>query len=84
MKSEAAIKEVLPKREQYLISTSEFDDVRSRLQIVISNRKREQKGQSGPTLRKRDNTEQPTTQTQPPPDKPDQTGDKPPVLRRRD
>jgi len=84
LRSEAAIKEVLPKREQYLISTSEFDDVKSRLQIVISNRKRGQKEQSGPTLRKRDTTEQTTTQTQQPSDKPDQTEDKPPVLRRRD
>ena len=84
LKSEAAIKEVLPKREQYLISTSEFDDVKSRLQIVISNRKRGQKEQSGPTLRKRETTEQTTTQTQQPSDKPNQTEDKPPVLRRRD
>ena len=84
LKSEEAIKGVLPKREQYLISTSEFDDVKSRLQIVISNRKRGQKEQSGPTLRKRDTTEQTTTQTQQPSDKPNQTEDKPPVLRRRD
>lgn len=84
LKSEETIKEVLPKRDQYLISTSEFDDVKSRMQIVISNRKRGQKEQSGPTLRKRDTTEPTTTQTQQPSDKPDQTEDKPPVLHRRD
>jgi predicted Zn-dependent protease len=84
LKSEVAIKEVLPKQEQYLVSTSEFDDVKSRLQMVISNRKRGQKEQSGPTLRKRESTEQTTTQTQQPSDKPAQTEDKPPVLRRRD
>jgi predicted Zn-dependent protease len=84
LKSEEAIKEVLPKRDQYLVSTSEFDDVKSRLQMVISNRKRGQKDQNEPTLRKRESTEQTTTQTPQPSDKPDQTEDKPPVLRRRD
>ena len=83
LKSEETIKGVLPNRDQYLISTSEFDDVKSRMQIVISNRKRGQKEQTGPTLKKRETTEK-TTQTQQPSDKPDQTDDKPPVLRRRD
>jgi predicted Zn-dependent protease len=84
LKSEEAIKEILPKRDQYLVSTSEFDDVKSRLQMVISNRKRGQKDQNEPTLRKRESTEQTTTQTPQPSDKPDQTEDKPPVLHRRD
>jgi predicted Zn-dependent protease len=80
VKSEEEIKAILPKREQYLVSTSEFDDIKGRLQQVISNRKK-QKGESGPTLRKRE-ADKTTTQTQPQ----DQgTGDdKPPVLRRRD
>jgi len=84
LKSEEAIKEILPKRDQYLVSTSEFDDVKSRLQMVISNRKRGQKDQNEPTLRKRESTEQTTTQTPQPSDKPDQTEDRPPVLHRRD
>jgi len=87
VKSEEEIKQILPKRDQYLVSTSEFDDVKARLQQVISNRKKLKPGDSGPTLRKREPTDQTTTQTQ-------GTGsgsgsgssgdDQPPVLKRRD
>jgi predicted Zn-dependent protease len=80
IKAEEEIKEILPKRDQYLVSTSEFDDIKARLQRVISIRKK-QKGESGPTLRKREPTGQTTTQTQTP-QKPGD--DQPPVLRRRD
>jgi predicted Zn-dependent protease len=51
VKSEEEIKEILPKRDQYLVSTSEFNDVKSRMQTIISTRRREQK--PGPTLQKR-------------------------------
>jgi predicted Zn-dependent protease len=87
IKSEEEIKQILPKREQYLVSTSEFDDVKARLQQVISNRKKLKPGDSGgPTLRKREPTDQTTTQTQ---QTPQGTGtssgdDQPPVLKRRD
>jgi predicted Zn-dependent protease len=84
VKSEQEIKEILPKREQYLVSTSEFDDVKSRLQTVISNHKRSQKGDSGPTLRKRQAPADTTTQAPPPAQPKDQGDDKPPVLKRRD
>ncbi len=71
-----------PKRDQYLVSTSEFDDVKGRLNTVISNRKKE-KQQDGPTLKKRESTEQ--TATQPADQKSKDSGsDTPPVLRRRD
>jgi len=82
LKAEQTIKEILPKREQYLVTTSEFDDIKARLQSVISNRKK-QKGDSGPTLRKRESSEPAATQTQPT-DTKDSGDDKPPVLRRRD
>lgn len=82
IKAESEIKEILPKRDQYLVSTSEFDDIKARLQTVISNRKK-QKGESGPTLRKREPTDQTTTQKEPS-QKTDQGDEKPPVLRRRD
>jgi predicted Zn-dependent protease len=87
IKSEEEIKEILPKREQYLVSTSEFNDVKSRLQTVISTRRKEQK--PGPTLHKRESTDQGTTQstTQGQPGNQGQTqgdDDKPPVLKRRD
>jgi predicted Zn-dependent protease len=85
VKSEEEIKQILPKRDQYLVSTSEFDDVKARLQQVISNRKKLKPGDSGPTLRKREPTDQTTTQTQ---QTPQGTGtssgeDQPPVLKRR-
>ncbi|HKS96546.1 MAG TPA: M48 family metalloprotease, partial [Terriglobia bacterium] len=83
VKSEEEIKEILPKRDQYLVSTSEFDDVKARLQMVMSNRRKLEK--PGPTLQKRTTKtdQKPTTQT------PSQTGqstqdDTPPVLHRRD
>jgi len=82
IKSEEEIKEILPKKDQYLVSTSEFDDIKARLQQVINNR-RKQKGETGPTLRKRQPTDQTTTTTQTQtPQKTDD--DKPPVLQRRD
>jgi len=82
IKSEEEIQKVLPKRDQYLVSTSEFDDIKARLQTVISQHKK-QKGDSGPTLRKRESTTQTTTQTGE--QKPsDQGDDQPPVLKRRD
>lgn len=83
LKSEQEIKEILPKREQYLVSTSEFDDIKARLQTVISNRKKSDK-REGPTLRKREVTDRTTTETQPRDQGKDESGDKPPVLRRRD
>jgi len=91
IKSEEEIKQILPKREQYLVSTSEFDDVKGRLQQVVSNRKKMKPGDSGgPTLRKRQPTDQTTAQTQPT-TQTQGTGtssgsgdDQPPVLKRRD
>ena len=70
-----------PKRDQYLVSTSEFDDVKGRLNMVISNRKKE-KQPEGPTLKKRESTEQ--SATQPADQKTKDSNDTPPVLRRRD
>jgi predicted Zn-dependent protease len=85
LKSEEEIKQILPKKNQYLVTNSEFDDMRARLQTVISNRKRE-KGESGPTLRKRETKTDNTTASPAPSDNKgkDEGGDKPPVLRRRD
>jgi len=88
IKSEEEIKQILPKRDQYLVSTSEFDDVKARLQQVISNRKKMKPGDSGPTLRKRQPSDQTTTQTQTPSQGSGSGSsggdDQPPVLKRRD
>ncbi len=87
IKCESEIKQILPKKEQYLVSTSEFDDVKARLQQVISNRKRLKPGETGgPTLRKR----QPSDQTSAPTQTAGQSSgsssagdEQPPVLKRR-
>jgi beta-barrel assembly-enhancing protease len=53
---EAAQKEIatiLPAREDYIVSTSEFDSVKSRLQMIESNQKLNDKNPNKPTLRKR-------------------------------
>jgi predicted Zn-dependent protease len=81
--SEEEIKQILPRREQYLVSTSEFEDVKGRLQTMLSNRRKNEK-KEGPTLRKRESADR--TETGPPPESggTDKDEDKPPVLRRRD
>ena len=84
VKSEEEIKQILPKREQYLVSTSEFDDVKARLQSVMSNRRKMER--PGPTLRKREATDKTTTTAQTQGQGQDQSkeDDTPPVLKRRD
>jgi len=82
VKSEEEIKEILPKRDQYLVSTSEFDDIKSRMQVVISNRRKLQR--PGPTLKKRETTDQTASQTKPKDQGTSSEDDKPPVLKRRD
>ncbi|HEV2492091.1 MAG TPA: M48 family metallopeptidase [Terriglobia bacterium] len=84
VKSEEEIKQILPKRDQYLVSTSEFDDVKSRLQMVMSNRRKLEK--PGPTLQKRTTKTDQTSTSQTPSSQSGQSkqDDTPPVLRRRD
>jgi predicted Zn-dependent protease len=79
IKSEQEIKEILPKRDAYLVTTSEFNDVKERLQTVVASLKKH--AESGPSLRKRepgDQTTQSGGQTT------DSKDEKPPVLKRRD
>ncbi len=66
----------LPPRDQYLLSTSEFDDVKSRLHTVLASVKKNEK--PGPSLDRQPDK----TSTQPPPS--DQGDEKPPVLKRKD
>jgi predicted Zn-dependent protease len=75
IKAEEEIKK-LPPRDQYLLSTSEFDDVKGRVNTVLASLKKNEKPGAAPA-------KQPDkTSTQSPPD--DQGGDKPPVLQRKD
>lgn len=83
IKTEQEIKNILPKKQEYLVSTSEFNEMKTRLGSVMSMRRKMEKSESGPTLQKRqpENKTSPTTQQggqQNPED------DKPPVLKRRD
>jgi predicted Zn-dependent protease len=44
---------ILPAREEYIVSTSEFDTVKRRLQMIESNQRLNDKNPNKPTLRKR-------------------------------
>ncbi len=80
--SEEEIQKILPKRPEYLVSTSEFDDVKARLQTVMTHQKRQKKDDSGPSLRKKEAPQTSTTQSGQPTNTNDD--DQPPVLKRRD
>ena len=82
--AEEEIQKILPKRPEYLVSTSEFDDVKARLQSVITQHKRQKKDDSGPTLRKRAPDQTTTQSGQSNPPQTDSGDDSPPVLKRRD
>jgi beta-barrel assembly-enhancing protease len=68
----------LPPRDQYLLSTSEFDDVKGRVNTVLASMRKNQK--PGPGLEKQKQPDQTSTQTSPD----EQGADKPPVLQRKD
>jgi predicted Zn-dependent protease len=84
---EAAQKEIstiLPTREEYIVSTSEFDMVKRRLQLINMNVKVKSGGKDTPKLRKKTDQTQKTGQT--PPDTTagtDQTDSDRPTLKRR-
>lgn len=80
VKSEEEIKEILPKKDEYLVTTSEFKDVKARLKTIVGESKKHQT--NGPTLIKRAPTDSSGTGTGG--KSQGQDDDKPPVLRRRD
>ncbi len=83
--AEEEIQKILPKKPEYLVSTSEFDDMKARLSTVISQRKRQKDTDSGPTLRKHEpkNTDG-TSTAQSGQQGTSSDDDSPPVLKRRD
>ena len=81
--SEEEIQKILPKKPEYLVSTSEFDDIKARLETVMTQHKRQQKSDSGPTLRKKDPGADKTS-TDSGQQKTDSGDEQPPVLKRRD
>jgi predicted Zn-dependent protease len=83
IQAEKEIQTILPKKPEYLVSTSEFNDMKTRLASVMSMRRKMEKAEGGPTLHKR----QPQTTTSPgtqPSGQQNPGDDKPPVLKRRD
>jgi predicted Zn-dependent protease len=78
-KSQEEIGKILPARVQYVVSTSEFDDVKSRL-AVIENRHKvlDDKDSSKPSLRRASTSDKPGT------DKGSSSDDDRPTLKRRD
>jgi len=81
-KTEANIATILPSRDQYIINTSEFDSIKSKL-IAMENRKKPADGEKSnkPTLKRRtsgqteDSSDEPAT--------PNDGGDDRPTLKRR-
>jgi predicted Zn-dependent protease len=78
-KSQQEIGKILPARAQYIVSTSEFDDVKSRL-AVIENRHKvlEEKDGNRPSLRRTANTDKGSDKDK------DKSDDDRPTLKRRD
>ena len=76
---EKEIKSILPKKPEYLVSTSEFNDMKARMTTVLVAQNRQRPG--APTLDKRKGSSGKTTGGAP---TADDGSDQPPVLKRRD
>ncbi|MFZ3215332.1 MAG: M48 family metallopeptidase [Candidatus Acidiferrales bacterium] len=65
--SQKEIATILPQRSEYIVTTSEFDMVKRRLQLIEANVKVNDRNPNKPTLRKKTSTNQPgdTTSTDP-------------------
>jgi predicted Zn-dependent protease len=79
-KTQQEIAQILPNRDHYIVSTSEFDTVKARLRGLMSSRKAEA-GPDKPTLRTRTEQEK-DKKTQPKPGD-TTTDDDRPTLKRR-
>jgi predicted Zn-dependent protease len=79
IKAEQEIKNILPKRKEYLVSTSEFQDVKAHLTTLLGSIRKNQKDENKPSLIRREpSSKQPAGTGQG--SAPDNS--KPPVLRR--
>jgi beta-barrel assembly-enhancing protease len=76
-KSQEEISKILPARQQYVVTTSEFDDVKTRLAALENRRKIvDQKDNSRPSLRRTSNPSKSGSK--------DDSGDDRPTLKRRE
>ena len=69
------IAEILPAREEYVVTSSEFERIKQRLARVMAGRNMEEEDSDRPTLRKRERDQDETEE--------DKEEDEPPVLKRR-
>jgi len=85
------IETILPSKDEYIVTTSEFDSVKTRLQAIENNQRVKDSGPNKPTLRKRTDQNKggsdtpsdiPTTTTAPTTTTSDDDGG-PPTLKRR-
>jgi len=76
-RAQQEIATLLPAREEYVVTTSEFEEVKQRLGLLLAGRKmEEQEGGGRPTLRKKEHDEEEKTEEE-------KKKDEPPVLKRR-
>jgi predicted Zn-dependent protease len=81
---EAAQKEIeriLPSKPEYLVTTSEFLEVKDRFARLLAENREKKAGKDGPVLRR---TSQPTGTIRPGDTRPSEEEDGPPVLKRKD
>ncbi|MGH9670044.1 MAG: M48 family metallopeptidase [Terriglobales bacterium] len=74
-KTQKEIAEILPPRDQYVVTTSEFDDIKARLAALQNRRQLNDQKDNRPSLRRTTNTSQ---------DKDKKEDDDRPTLKRRD
>lgn len=79
-KTQKEISEILPPRDQYVVTTSEFDDVKARLAALQNRRQLNDQKDDRPSLR-RSSTSKPSDTSQ---DKDKKQDDDRPTLKRRD
>jgi beta-barrel assembly-enhancing protease len=85
--SQKEIATILPQRDEYIVTTSEFDTVKRRLQLIEANVKVNDKNPNKPTLRKKTATNKPgdsTTTSGGSSTDPDSDPDRPTLQRRPD
>lgn len=74
VKAQKEIAELLPARDEYVVTSSEFDNIKQRLTIMLAGRKLEEEDDNRPTLRRKKRDKK---------DGEEEKDDEPPVLRRR-
>jgi predicted Zn-dependent protease len=77
------IARILPEKDEYIVTTSEFDMVKARLRNIMFSRKVQDNQPGKPTLRTKTEQSDKTSQTQPTATDPSSSDDDRPTLKRR-